>query len=639
MQPPDPGTLKHMKKNQQSKTSKSDAAKTKKSKLTIAALFFAFGFLLYANTLKHDYTLDDFSVIKENYVTQQGLSGIPTAWKEHYRYGYWNSTASLYRPLTLTTFNIDWAIAPDNPSYAHWINVLFYGLTGFVLFIALSRVFKDYNKWIPILVTALFLAHPVHVECVANIKGRDEILGFLFLATSIITFWNYLDSKKILWLIATMLAFMLSLLSKESSITFVAILPLMAYVFRSDPMNDYVFPAATLFIPAVIFLIARYMVVGSFGVGSPDMLDNALMAAPDKLNFIASAISILGLYLYKMFLPFQMVHEIGFSEFDPKGFSDWKFYLSFLLFTGLGVFAILQIKKRDIGAFGVLFFLLSISLLSNIFIVIGVHYAERLLYYPLLGFCIALVYALFSLFKVPLKSKDSLKTSFEKSKIPVLIMGAFIMMCSVLTVLRNPVWKTSYTLYDADIEKSPSSAKLNYHYGLELVKLGLDNKTAKDKGYLASAKKQFEKALSIKPNYADALAQLGLAYYRENDKQNAMASYEKSLSINKNNAKVYSNMGIIYFEAKALDKAEEVYRKSIKIDPRFVDARRNLGSVLAMQGKFAEAIAHFQEAIKYEPKDATLHYYLGQATRDGGNPDLAKQHFERAYQLNPALRK
>ena len=628
-----------MKKKQQSKTSKSIAAKKKTSLLIIAALFFAFGFLLYANTLKHDYTLDDFSVIKENYVTQQGLSGISTAWKEHYRYGYWNSTASLYRPLTLTTFNLDWAIAPDSPSYAHWINVLLYGLTGFVLYLAMSLVFRDYNKWIPILVTALFLAHPVHVECVANIKGRDEILGFLFLATSIITFWSYIDSKKMFWLLGTVSAFMLALFSKESTITFVAILPLMAYVFNKEPLKEYVFPTVILFIPPVIFLIVRYVVVGSFGVGSPDILDNALMGAPNKLNFIASSISVLGLYLYKMFLPFNMVHEIGFSEFIPKGFSDWKFYLSFIIYAGLGVFAVLQIKKRNIAAFGILFFLLSISILSNVFIVIGVHYAERLLYYPLLGFCITLIFALFKIFKAPLKSKDSLKVSFQNSKMPVLILSAFILMCSVLTILRNPAWENSYTLYDTDVKKSPSSAKLNYHYGLELVKKGLNNKTAAEKQFLVRSIEQFEKALAIRPSYADALAQLGLAYYRENDKQKAMAAYEKSLSFNKNNAKVYSNMGIIYFEAKQLAKAEEVYRKSVKLDPRFVDARRNLGSVLAMQGQFSDSIIQFQEAIKYEPNDATLHYYLAQATRDGGNPDLAKQHFERAYQLNPALRK
>ena len=142
------------------KKQKSKVIWTSKNKWLIGLLFFVFGFLLYANTLNHSYTLDDFSVIKENYVTKQGLQGISTAWNEHYRYGYWNATASLYRPLTLTTFNLDWEIAPDNPGYAHFINVLLYALTGLILFLTLVKVLRKYNPWIPILVTGLFPCTP-----------------------------------------------------------------------------------------------------------------------------------------------------------------------------------------------------------------------------------------------------------------------------------------------------------------------------------------------------------------------------------------------------------------------------------------------------------------------------------------------
>jgi len=79
------------------------------------------GFLIYANTLGHDFALDDFSAIKDNYVTKQGVSGIPTIWQEHYRFGYWNSVGELYRPLPLTMFAIEWEIVPDTPAI-HPIN-------------------------------------------------------------------------------------------------------------------------------------------------------------------------------------------------------------------------------------------------------------------------------------------------------------------------------------------------------------------------------------------------------------------------------------------------------------------------------------------------------------------------------------
>jgi len=620
------------------KKSKVKSTWSPKTKRLFAAFFFVFGFLLYANTLQHEYTLDDFSVIKENFVTQQGLKGIPTAWKEHYRYGYWNSSASLYRPFTLTTFNLDWAIQPDNPKYAHVVNVLLYGLTGMVLFLALCLVMNGFNPWIPILVTGLFIAHPLHVECVANIKGRDEILGFLFLFLAVFSYWKYLDARKLGWFVWTILSFSLALFSKESTITFIAILPLMVFTFRSKHIAD-IQPLAVLFIPIGIFLLIRHQVIGSIGVGDTSVLDNALIAAPDKLSFFASAITIMGTYLYKMVIPLGLVHEKGYSEFLPVALDNWKFMVSFVIYLGLGIYSLLHIGKRNVVAFGILFFLLSMSILCNVFILIGVHYAERLLYYPLLGFCIASIYTVFQITKVPLKSIGTLKENFNKSKVPISIFTVIVVAFSVITFLRNPAWKNSFSLYQEDIMRSPKSAKMNYHLGLELAKKGLLGNSPQNIKYLSQAKQQFEKSLLLYPDYADAHAQLGLSYYRDKRKDLAMASYEKSLSLNKNNAKVYSNMGIIYFEAKQLDKAEEVYRKAVKIDPRFVDARRNLGSVMAMKGNFTEAIEQFSTALKYNPDNAILHYYLGQATRDGGNPSASKSHFDRAYQLDPSLKK
>ncbi len=630
-----------MKKKQVKKTSKKVKALpswSRKTKLLIGLLFFVFGCLLYVNTSNHDYTLDDFSVIKENYVTKQGIDGISTAWKEHYRFGYWNAKPSLYRPLTLTTFNLDWELAADNPAFSHRVNIFLYGLTGIVLFLSLVEVFRKHNPWMPVLITGLFIAHPLHVECVANIKGRDEILAFLFLFSSVYAYWKYLDKKGVVWLLLTILVFTCSLFSKESATTFIAIFPLMLYFFREEPLSKTAPALGILAIPIIGFLWIRYTVIGSFGTEPPDVLDNALMAATDGMSHFASSVSILGTYLLKMILPIELVHEKGFTEYVPIGLGNWKFIVSFLVYLGLGVFALLQLMKKNIISFGILFFLLSISILCNVFITIGVHYAERLLYYPLLGFCIAAVYGLFKLFKAPIQANGDLKTSFASSMIPVLIGGGFILFFSVMTVLRNIDWKNSYTLYKSDIEKSPNSAKLNYHYGLELVKKGIDGKTTEDKRYLDLAKQQFEKALEIRPTYGDAHAQLGLAFYRQKQKDKAMASYEKSLTHKPNNAKVYSNMGIIYFEAKQLGKAEEVYRKAVKYDPRFVDARRNLGSVLAMKGDFTGAIEQFEAGVKYKPEEAILHFYLGSATRDNGDVAGSTMHFERAYSLDPSLR-
>src|SRR6185436_15304165 len=97
------------------------------------------GFLLYANTLNFEYTLDDYSVIKENRLTRQGWDAFPQIFKTPYRYGYYFTQDELYRPIPKAMFAIEWALSPDKAALGHWMNVLLYAATGLLLFFTLSK--------------------------------------------------------------------------------------------------------------------------------------------------------------------------------------------------------------------------------------------------------------------------------------------------------------------------------------------------------------------------------------------------------------------------------------------------------------------------------------------------------------------
>src|SRR5688572_30865975 len=135
-----------------------------------------FAFALYANTLSHDYTVDDGTVISNNKITKKGISAIPEIFSTSYRAGFWERQEGLYRPLSVAMFAIEWELAPENPSPGHWINVILYALTAFLMMMTLSNIFKNYSPLLPLLATLLFVVHPIHTEVVANIKSRDEIL-------------------------------------------------------------------------------------------------------------------------------------------------------------------------------------------------------------------------------------------------------------------------------------------------------------------------------------------------------------------------------------------------------------------------------------------------------------------------------
>jgi tetratricopeptide (TPR) repeat protein len=597
-----------------------------------------FAFLLYANTLSHDWALDDYSVIKDNYLTQQGTKAIGTLMSTEYRFGYWNSAGSLYRPLSLVMFAIEWQMYPDNPWIGHFMNVLLYAITAFVLFFALRNLLKNNSLAIPFLITALFVAHPTHVEVVANIKSRDEILAMLFSIATLHFLLKYIDTQKVMSLIGALLCYALAMFSKESAITFLAIFPLSIYFFRETTLSQNLKTSALLLIPAVIFLIVRQKVLGGQAVlDAISPLDNAIVQ--DGVPKLAGALAMMIYYFKSLLLPFTMVSDLGFNAIPLSGWGDWKTLLSLALNIGLLAYAYMGLKKKDPVAFGILFFYITFSISSNIFLTIGTSYGERLVYASSLGFGIALVFALYKVLKTSPNLDESVFTFLSKSPA---FSGVFIVFCLLFaakTVSRNPAWKDSFTLYETDVQQYDGGAKLNYHYALELTKKGRDSQDPNlKKAFIDKAIRHFEKALSISPKYQDVFGEMGLAYFYAGDNIKAMENFQKAVAIQPD-AKVYSNMGMIYFQQNNLLEAQKVYEKSIQLDPRYVDGLRNLGSALAMQGKFSEAIPYFKRAIEFKPKEAILYFFLGSAYRDSGDAANGQTYLNKAYQLDPKLKK
>lgn len=177
--------------------------------------------------------LDDYSVIKENQLTQQGTKALKEIFSSSYREGYANNESNLYRPLSKAMFAIEWQLSPDNPHFHHFVNVLLYALGCVLLFFVLIRYTKI-NVYFLFLVVMLFAAHPIHTEVVANIKSRDEILSMIFLLLSLLAISSYLKSSKTLHFVLALVAFFLGLLSKESAIVYVALVPLFIYFFKEN---------------------------------------------------------------------------------------------------------------------------------------------------------------------------------------------------------------------------------------------------------------------------------------------------------------------------------------------------------------------------------------------------------------------
>ena len=224
-------------------------------------LFFA-GLILFANTIGHDYAVDDAIAIYDNEFTTEGIAGIPDLWKYDSFRGFFKEegkenlvSGGRYRPLSMTLFAIEYQVFGDNPSAFHFFNVIWYALLITLLFIWLSGLFADKFPWqLAFLIALLFLAHPVHVEAVANIKGRDEILCLLLCLLSAQFF------MKKPWLSGLFL--LLAFTAKEMAVTAMVWIPMAYIALRQIDWVPALKKAIPLFWAFVIYMFIRTVLVG-----------------------------------------------------------------------------------------------------------------------------------------------------------------------------------------------------------------------------------------------------------------------------------------------------------------------------------------------------------------------------------------
>ena len=597
----------------------------------------ALGLVLYLNTFGHLYCLDDYPIIKENWVTKGGLNNMGLMFTKEYRYGSWNSPGSLYRPLSLLIFSLQWQLSPNNPAVGHIMNAMVYGLSGWVLWITWRRILAGYPPILPALAVLFFMAHPVHTEVVANIKSLDEILALLFSTVSLYCIWRYFELKKGSWLVWGVLSYTLALFSKESAITFLAIFPLCIWFFTDRKWGDNLRTSALFLVPAAVFLLIRHLVLSAQPCQEVySELQNFIMAAKDASTRLASAFMMCGLYLKTLVFPHPLISDLGYPQMKPVTFADWRALTGFFIYAGMFIWALLNLGKKHVLAFAILFYLVSFSLFSNVLMLIGTSYGERVLYTPSFGFALALAWLVARLFVIRREENVPLARQLvNPGGKGTLVWGLAVVLLlaySVKTVLRNPAWYSTYTLSKADIPNSPNCARLNYGLGVETMKEGIveETRVVTDPNLVNKAIGYYTRAIELFPQYHEAYGSRGFAHSLLKKYDEAYRDYQQALKYRPDDDKVLLNMGFIYFLRNQLDSAETVYRKSLAVNPRFIEARRNLGAVLATKKEFPAAIEQWQEGLKYEPENPTLLQYIGSAYQDMGQPEKAQPWLERA---------
>ncbi|MDB9963977.1 tetratricopeptide repeat protein [Vicingaceae bacterium] len=601
----------------------------KANKLSIFVLF-TFCLFLYSNTLQHEYVLDDYIAIKDNFVVKKGLEGIPTIWETHYHYGIGYQQATIFRPLSLTLFALQWELAPDQPQLAHLVNILLYGILSILIFSLLIQLFGQSNWLLAFLTSLLFIAHPIHTEVVANIKSADDLIVFNLCIGAYLLLIKYLFNQKNRYFILSIVLIGISFFAKESTLTLVLTIPLMLVLLLGLPWKRAIKLSSLYLIPTVVYIIARTKVIGEYNNSEIAGLDNVLVTAPNFIVKLSTALKIMGLYIYKLVIPHPLMNDYSMSQIELNGLANPFSWISLLLYAGLIFLVIKCWKTNKILAFGILFFLVNFSLYSNLFLTIGTAFGERLLFIPSLGFSICCAYFLIRLF-----SKSSAPYTLKNQSKLILISTVILALYAFKTVNRNKDWKDNFTIYSTDVENCSNSARCQYHHGLAVMKTqALSAKTQNEKiRYLQKAVIAFEKAIAIHPNYSEAYADVGLAYFRMNDFKSAEKNYLKATQLNPSNATAYSNLGSLYFNTQRYQQAKSSYERTLQINPNHIDGLANYASALGTLGDFEGAIRYFKKAITLNPNEPNYYKMVGMTYQNMGRAADAQVYFLQAKRL------
>jgi len=590
-----------------------------------ALVVFIVAIAVYANTLTNGYVLDDMGVITQNTFVQKGFAGIPEILTTPSLRGFSERPVfdmapsnDIYRPASLVMFAAEHQLLGGKPAVGHFFNVLLFGCCSLLLFFFIDMVLEYKNSAIVLAAALLFAVHPIHTEVVANIKSRDELLCFFFAFSAILLYHRYVMKGALSFLIAASLCYFLSLMSKESSISFVAIAPLFLFFYADGNRKRAVITILSLATAAAAYLFIRYYILSKYNANHSDLIDfmeNPLVGAPGVASRIATALLVLGYYVWHLFVPLNLSCDYTFASIPFASFSDPAVWLSITIYVSLVGIAIYRLltRQRDPYAFGILFFLLSIAIFSNLAFFTGALMADRFLFFPSVGFCLAIAVLSDKLLKG--RGKNDLR-------LPALLLA--IICFAGITIIRNTDWKDNYTLITTDSDKYPDNARLQHSRGYLLVTTQLPAAPTTDTrreivirsfdcyrrslaiyplqckvhtdianlfsqlGLYDSAEAHIRQALVLRPGDPVITSLLGGVYFAQGQYAKTLILCRASLQKAHNNTAVLNNMGICYLQMKLYDSAAYISKQVLQLEPGNKLAQTNLAVADSLSKTIAE---------------------------------------------------
>jgi protein O-mannosyl-transferase len=573
--------------------------------------FLCISFLLYGNTLKNGYAIDDQFVTENNY-TNKGLKSIPKIFSSYYAENDGKNNYE-YRPIVKLSFAIEHQFFGVRPWVGHFINILLYAVSLLLLFMVLRLIFYNNTIFFSISVVVFFAVLPTHTEVVASLKNRDILLCFIFCMLLIMQLDTFFKTKKYVYLLYSLLLAAMSFLTKYDVLPFLAIAPVVLCKKYKLKILPFVITTTTFIGSYFLSKIIKLQLLNK--ISSERIYkfhENPLFFEHEYIDNISTAFNCLGHYLKMSLFPSNMSCYYGYNTIDLFNFFSFYSILGIALFIIMIFYFFKLIKTEHPVWYAIVFFGISISMYLNVLKTVPGIVADRFLFSASIGFSIFIVYLLFTYINKNIKV-DSLKKTNLNFRISSLII---LLIYSFITISRNSEWKNRITLYGHDVESQPNSAALNLLYSNEvLVSLNTP------KLFLTEQEKNnsISKAISslnnvLKIDSVNTTALNNLAFIKQkvnNDFAGAIPYYKKALIIDSTKFEVQFNLCYCFFKTYQLQEAQSLVLKLFTSNSENQQVLDLMSYILIENKKLKEGIQIFKTLSYEQPNNNSINIILG----------------------------
>ena len=565
-----------------------DSRSKRQSLLALSLLLAVLTLSAYWQVQHNDFVnYDDYRYVLEN---QHVLAGL--TW-EGFFWAFDNLEAGFWQPLTWLSHMVDCELFGPFPKGHHWSSLLLHLANGLVLFLLLHRMTGA--LWRSCLVAALFAVHPLHVESVAWVSQRKDVLSTLLWLG---TMWGYLlyqRRPRISTYLLVLIFFVSGLMAKAMLVSLPIVLLLLDYWpsgrLRPRPSTDpsapnpvakahsghpssagrLILEKVPLFAIAAFFVLITYVAERHVGAVSPESL-------PLKVR-IANALVSYVVYIRQMFWPL----DLSPLYLHPGQFPLWHVVGACLLLIAISGVTIRLARHRPYLIVGWLWYLLTLLPVSGL-VQIGSHaHADRYTYIPLIGLFVMIVWG----------AGDGLPRGNIGRKALASSAALILLLLTIGASLQVRHWRNSEALFRRAVDVDPDNFLAHNHLGYVLAL----------EGKLGEAIGHYRTAVRIRPNYARAHYHLANALTLVGETEEAIHHYGQVLQIRPQYARPYARLGDLYRKLGNTGDAIRLYRESLRIEPADAELHEKLGRLLAAKGLFGEAIKELEAALRFSPHD------------------------------------